>query len=225
MSIQTLANIRSRKLGVLIRDARLAEDMTIQECSQLLEVEPGLFQAWEEGNISPSLPELEVLSYCLNIPLSHFWSKKTKSEAISNTNLSDLAGFVGIRHRLIGALLRQMREKVNISSHSFSKLSGISIRRLNAYELGEYPIPLPELESMTELLGGNIEMFFDRTGRIGLWMLQQETIQDFLKLPPELQFFICKPVNRPFLEMAMKFSDMSADTLKALVESLPVNNL
>lgn len=220
MTIQAQVNLRSRKLGVLIRDARLAARRTIPECARTIGVTAGIFRAWEEGRRSPSLPELEVLSYALNLPLRRFWSKDATSDDASPTEALNLPAFVGIRQRLIGALLRQMREKASISPRALSGLSGISTAHLKAYELGERPIPLPELEGLTALLGGQIELLFDQTGHIGLWMVQQKAIQDFLQLSPELQNFVCKPVNRPYLELAMKLSGMSTDKLRSVAEDL-----
>ncbi|MBE3117779.1 MAG: helix-turn-helix domain-containing protein [Candidatus Atribacteria bacterium] len=220
MTIQAQVNLRSRKLGVLIRDARLAARRTIPECARTIGVTAGIFRAWEEGRRSPSLPELEVLSYALNLPLRRFWSKDATSDDASPTKALNLPAFVGIRQRLIGALLRQMREKASISPRALSGLSGISTAHLKAYELGERPIPLPELEGLTALLGGQIELLFDQTGHIGLWMVQQRAIQDFLQLSPELQNFVCKPVNRPYLELAMKLSGMSTDKLRSVAEDL-----
>ena len=59
MSIQTQVALRSRKLGVLIRDARLLARKTLPECAQLVGVTNGILRAWEEGRKAPSLPELE----------------------------------------------------------------------------------------------------------------------------------------------------------------------
>ncbi|MFA5872329.1 MAG: helix-turn-helix domain-containing protein [Anaerolineales bacterium] len=220
MTIQVQVNLRSRKLGVLIRDARLAARRTIPECARTIGVTAGIFRAWEEGRRSPSLPELEVLSYALNLPLRHFWSKDATSDDAPPTETLNLPAIIGIRQRLIGALLRQVREKASISPRALSGLSGISTAHLKAYELGERPIPLPELEGLTALLGGQIELLFDQTGHIGLWMVQQKAIQDFLQLSPELQNFVCKPVNRPYLELAMKLSGMSTDKLRSVAEDL-----
>ena len=80
MSIQVQVALRSRKLGVLIRDARLAARKTVPECAQLVGVTSGLLRAWEIGSKAPSLPELEVLAYSLHLPLSHFWSKNAMSD-------------------------------------------------------------------------------------------------------------------------------------------------
>jgi len=220
MSIQIQVNLRSRKLGVLIRDTRLAGRMTILECARITGVTAGIFRAWEEGRRSPSLPELEVLSYALHLPLHRFWSKDATSDDAPLTKAMNLPAFVGIRQRLIGALLRQMREKASISLRALSELSGISTAHLKAYELGERPILLPELEGLTALLGGQVELLFDQTGPIGLWMVQQKAIQEFLKLPPEMQNFVSNLVNLPYLELAMKLSGMSTNKLRSVAEDL-----
>jgi transcriptional regulator with XRE-family HTH domain len=220
MTIQAQVNLRSRKLGVLIRDARLSERKTIPECARVVGVTAGIFRAWEEGRISPSLPELEVLAYSMRLPLNRFWSKDAMSEDTPTNETLNLPAFVSIRQRLIGALLRQAREKANISIHALSEMSGISTNRIKFYELGERPIPLPELEGLTTLLGTQIETLFDQTGHIGLWMVQQKAIQEFLHLPNDLQNFVSKPVNRPYLELAKKLSGMSTDKLRSLAEDI-----
>ncbi len=220
MSIQVQVALRSRKLGVLIRDARLAARKTVPECAQLVGVTSGLLRAWEIGSKAPSLPELEVLAYSLHLPLSHFWSKDAMSDDGPVTESMNLPALIAIRQRMVGALLRQQRENASLSFQTLSEQSGLSISRLKAYEMGERPIPLPELEGLVALLGGQIEAVFDQTGRIGQWMIQQKAVQDFLQLPPELQNFVSRPVNRPYLELAMKLSGMSTQKLRSVAEDL-----
>jgi transcriptional regulator with XRE-family HTH domain len=220
MSIQAQVALRSKKLGVLIRDARLAARKTIPECAHITGVTSGVFRAWEEGRRAPSLPEVEVLSYALNLPMHRFWSKEATSDNLPLTEGLNLPQLVGVRHRLIGARLRQAREKAGISLRAFADLSGISAGRLKSYELGERPIPLPELEGLTVLLDGQVESLFDQAGPIGTWMVQQKAIQDFLLLPADLQNFVCKPVNRPYLELALKLSGMSTDKLRSVAEDI-----
>ena len=220
MSIHDQVAIRSKKLGVLIRDARLATHETISECAQAIGIQSGILRAWEEGSKAPSLPEIEILAYSLRQPLRHFWGKKAKSDDAPNTQSMNLPVLIGIRQRLVGAHLRQLRESVSMSLSALSELSGLSTSRLKSYEMGERPIPLPELEGLVVLLGGQIEAMFDQTGSIGQWMIQQKAIQDFLELPVELQNFVSKPVNRPYLELAMKLSEMSTDKLRSVAENL-----
>jgi transcriptional regulator with XRE-family HTH domain len=125
-----------------------------------------------------------------------------------------------LRQRMIGALLRQERNTASLSIKAVTQETGIPASRIKAYELGERAIPLPELEALLTALGGRIETFFDQSGPIGQWMTDQKSMQQFLGLPKELQAFVCQPVNRPYLELAMKLSSMSTDKLRSVAEGL-----
>ncbi len=220
MSIQTQVALRSKKLGVLIRDARLAAHKSIPECAIPIGVKSGILRAWEEGRLAPSLPELELLAYSLQQPLQQFWGKEARSDDFPKTEKMNLALMVGIRQKLVGAHLRQLRENASLSLTAVAEQTGMTTSRLRGYELGERPIPLPVLEALVALLGGQVETFFDKTGAVGQWMVQQKAVQDFLKLPAELQGFVSKPVNRPYLELALKLSNMSTDKLRSVAEDL-----
>lgn len=221
MDKKTQIKIRSKKLGVLIRDARLAARRNLKECGLAIGLKSGAaFKAYEEGRKSPSLPELETLVYYLDLPIDHFWSKETKSNDPLPVETLDLPKLVAVRQRKIGALLRQERTNASISIRNLAHETGITGARIKAYELGERPIPLPELEVLVSTLGGRIENFFDRSGPIGQWLTNEEAIQNFLELPEELREFASKPVNRPYLELAMKLSAMSKDKLRSVAEDL-----
>lgn len=218
--MQAQITIRAKKLGILIRDARLASRRSIKECAAAINVSNGIFKAYEEGRKAPSLPELETLVYYLELPIDHFWSNKSLSDAPERVSELNLPRLTGLRHRMIGALLRQERMSASLSMKSVAEQTGISTSRLKRYELGERPIPLPELEVILKVLGGRIETFFDQGGPIGLWMTQQRAIQQFLDMPVELQNFVCQPINRPYLDLARKLSDMSTDKLRSVAEDL-----
>lgn len=220
MDKKTQITIRAKKLGVLIRDARLAARRTVGECAKAIGVKSGTFRAYEEGRKAPSLPELETLVYYLDLPIDHFWGRQTKSNAPQPIETLDLPKLTAVRQRKIGALLRQERTNASISIRSLALETGISGARIKAYELGERPIPLPELEVLVTTLGGRIESFFDRSGPIGQWMMNEEAIQNFLELPEELRQFVALPVNRPYLELAKKLSGMSKEKLRSVAEDL-----
>jgi transcriptional regulator with XRE-family HTH domain len=220
MDKKTQITIRSKKLGVLIRDARIASRRNLKECAEAIGLKVGAFRAYEEGRKSPSLPELETLVYYLDLPIDRFWSKETKSDTPLPIDALDLSKLVAVRQRKIGALLRQERTNASISIRNLAHETGISGARIKAYELGERPIPLPELEVLISALGGRIESFFDRNGPIGQWLTNEEAIQNFLELPEELREFASKPVNLPYLELAMKLSNMSKEKLRSVAEDL-----
>ena len=220
MDKKTQITIRSKKLGVLIRDARTHARRSIKECSDAVGITSGIFRAYEEGRKSPSLPELETLVYYLDLPIDHFWSREIKSNTPLPIETLDLPKLLAVRQRKIGALLRQERTNASISIRNLAHETGISGARIKAYELGERPIPLPELEVLVTSLGGRIETFFDRSGPIGQWLTNEEAVQNFLELPEELRNFVAMPVNRPYLELAMKLSNMSKDKLRSVAEDL-----
>ena len=220
MDFHTQITLRTKKLGLLIRDARMAERRSIKECADAIGISPVLFHAYEEGQHAPSLPELETLVFYLKLPINHFWGREVRSTAASPVESLDLTRLTGLRQRMIGARLRQARNNVNMSLKLISDRTGISVPRLKSYELGERPVPVPELESILAVLGSRIETLFDQSGPIGKWMSGQKTVQKFSELPEEIQNFVCQLVNRPYLELAMKLSDMPKDRLRSVAEGL-----
>ncbi len=220
MSLQVQITLRTRKLGVLIRDARMAARKTITEMSKAMGISVALLRAYEEGRKAPSLPELEVLAYYLNLPIQHFWSSEALSDDSARTEPINLAQLVSLRQRIIGAMLRQKRLQTSISIKGLAFETGISQARLNGFEKGAHAISLPELEAVLSVIGGRVEAFFDQNGPVGKWMSDQAAQQEFLKLSPELRAFVCTPVNRPYLELALNLSQLSTEKLRSVAESL-----
>lgn len=220
MDTKSQIAIRSKKLGILIRDARMVARRNVKECADAIGIKSGIFRAYEEGRRAPSLPELETLVYFLDLPIDHFWGKEIKSNAPLPYENLDLPKLLAVRQRKIGALLRQERMNASVSIRNLAHETGISGARIKAYELGERPIPLPELELLVTTLGGQIESLFDRSGPVGQWLMNEEAIQQFLEMPMELRQFVAMPVNRPYIELAMKLSNMSKDKLRSVAEDL-----
>jgi transcriptional regulator with XRE-family HTH domain len=220
MSLQVQIALRTRKLGVLIRDARMAARKTVSETAKDIGISTSFLRAYEEGRKAPSLPELEVLAYYLDLPIQHFWSSEALSDDAARTEQIDLNRLAGLRHRIIGILMRQKRLQASISIKALALETGISPSRLTAYEMGEKAIPLPELEAILSVLGGRVETFFDQNGPVGKWMNDQEAMRQFLQLSPELRAFVCMPVNRPYLELARNLSQLSTDKLRSVAEGL-----
>ncbi|NCP86372.1 MAG: hypothetical protein CO094_00500 [Anaerolineae bacterium CG_4_9_14_3_um_filter_57_17] len=220
MSLQAQINLRTRKLGVLIRDARMAARKTLSETAKAIGVTPATLRAYEEGRKSSSLPELEVLAYYLDLPIQHFWSHEALSDDASRTAPINLTALAALRHRIIGTILRQKRLQASISLKALALETSIAHGKLTAYEMGEKPIPLAELEAVLTILGGRVETFFDQNGPVGKWMNEQQAIQEFLQLPLELRAFVCMPVNRPYLELASNLSMLSTEKLRSVAEGL-----
>ncbi len=221
MMINPLAiSIRSKKLGVLIRDSRLSHNKTVGECASAIGVSPETFEDYELGEQSPSLPEAELLAFYLNMPFEHFWGATALSEGEDAPNKIDPQQLVGLRQRMIGVQIRSTRMGANLPIENIADRAGISADKLEDYEMGKKPIPLPELEALVVSLNLSIRDFQDKHSQIGQWFIQQRAIKDFLDLPPEAQAFVCKPVNRPYIELAQRLSEMSVDRLRTVAEVL-----
>jgi transcriptional regulator with XRE-family HTH domain len=213
--------IRAKKLGVLIREARLNAEKEIAECAQAMGISPETFAAYENGSQAPSLPELETLAFFLNIPTEYFWERATLSTGqVERPALESIGSLLPLRHRIISVLLRKSRLEADISLEELSRYVEISPDQLKRYESGEQPVPLPALEVISVALNLSIREFQDQSGPIGRWAMQRKAIEGFLELPPEMQQFVSKPVNLPYLELAQRLSEMSVDRLRNVAEGL-----
>lgn len=221
MPINPMAiSLRAKKLGVLIRDARMANRKTLQECAEALSISSERFEQYEMGEESPSLPELEILAFYLEVPLDHFWGDQAISETDPRLSQLDLDQLLGLRQRIIGARLRKLRTEAGIEDQELAELAGMTKDQLAAYELGEQSIPLPELEALATALEQPLKDFQDTQGAIGDWVRQQYVAKHLMELPVELQTFISRPVNRPYIELAQRLSEMEVDRLRAVAEGL-----
>jgi len=181
MAIDEKVELRNKKLGVLIRDARLSTNHSMKDCAEAMGVTSGFYKSYEEGRRSPSLPELETLAYFLDLPIAQFWSKKVLVDDRKPLEAMDIASLMKIRNKIIGVKLRSLRLETGTSLKSLSEQSGISTPRLTKYEMGENPIPSSVLEGLLELLDRNIDEFVDQDGPIGQWLDEGKAIQDFLE--------------------------------------------
>jgi transcriptional regulator with XRE-family HTH domain len=211
--------LRAKMIGVLLRDARLNAERTIEECAYLLRVAPEEMEAWEFGDSAPSLPQVELLAYYLGVPVSHFWGTETL-EARHGRHVDIQLEYIALRNRMVGALLRQGREEVNLSLEAVSEASGIPVERLQNYELGEMSIPMHELSVLSGIVKQNTNYFLESSGHIGELLAIREEWKHFNELPEEKRRFAANPRNVGFIEIAIMLSKMPADNLREVGASI-----
>lgn len=213
-------SLRAKKLGALLADARMAKGKDAETCAKAMGVSPETYMDYETGQATPSLPELELLAYYLDVPLEHFWEDKPIARQVKLETEVDLSPLLALRNRLIGATLRKYRLQAELSPEDVAAKAGIEPDLLENYELGQIPVPVSTLEILADILGVGMKEFYDKKGPVGKWVSQQQMIQDFMRLPPEMQAFVSKPVNQPYLELAQRLSDLSVDKLRSVAEVL-----
>lgn len=213
--------LRQKKLGVLILDARLATGRTVAECAHVLGVPQETFYAYEQGEKAPSLPEVEALAYFFNLPVNHFsGSTAISTNGALETKKNKLHRIIDIRQRIVGTLLRLAREEKGLTVEVLGKRTGIPASEIEQYETGARPIPVPILEVLAGTLGRAMIEFQDMHGPVGAWLREQRTLQQVAAMPEELQNFVFKPINRPYLEIAKRLSEIEVDRLRAVAEGL-----
>jgi transcriptional regulator with XRE-family HTH domain len=214
------ALLHRKILGVKIRHARVRSGLSLKEVGEALGVSAGLISDMEFGRRDVSLPQLEVMAFLFNIPVIYFWSDEPIEEA--NREFPTLEA-MALRQRIIGVLLRQARAEAGRSQEDLAKALGVPASRISNYEFGKTEIPLHELEALADYLNVSLSYFMDQG------LLPQETgggaatldeIAQFSQLPKEVREFLLNPANLLYINISMRLSELSADTLRDLAEGL-----
>jgi len=212
--------LRNRIIGLLIRSSRERARKTKRECAKALGVSPATLTAYEEGRKPISLPELEVLAYVLDTPMTRLLEAESEPAGGEEEQVP-LQEVLALRHRIVGALLRQARLEAEVPLKELAEVLGCSTGRLSAYEYGERPIPLAELELLARHLRLPLKYFMDsQEGPVGEWHRQEEAARRFRELPRDVQDFIIRPANIKYLEVAMRLAQMPAGGLRGIAEGL-----
>ena len=165
--------LRTKMTGALIRQARMTAGKSLKETAALIGTTSGILSSYEKGRRGISLPELELLAFHLDVPLRSLTSA-SKADARKKPEFNP-AVMVSLRQHFIGAMLKAHRTEAELSLRQLAKSVGLSSARLAAYEQGERPIPLPELEALAEGLHHNLKEYMDSRGPIGEWEAVQES--------------------------------------------------
>jgi len=211
--------IRAKMIGVLLRDARLKAGRSLDDCARLLHVGADQVERWEYGDDVPSLPQLELLAFYLDVPVSHFWGVDTL-EATSEDYVSVQDEYLSLRTRMIGALLRIAREDAGITLEALAEQTAVPIEQITGYEAGDEPVPMHELTVISNVLKKNVSYFLESGSHLGDWLSMREEWKHFTNLPVEVRKFVANPLNLGFIEIAIMFSQMPADKLRNIGASV-----
>lgn len=220
MNPEFAITLRAKKLGVLLKDARQHAGKTMKESGESVGISGSTIGSFEKGVSSPSLPELEILSHFFNMPIDHFWKDTIISQEEDAASSLDKEAFFKNRNWQIGQKLNEARLDLDITYEEITDKTGVTYGRMKRFETGETPIPLPELELLSNTLKIPMAEFFEQESSIGQWISAQENIDQFLSLPIDIQHFVTKPTNQPYIEVAQKLSQLSADQLRTIAESI-----
>jgi transcriptional regulator with XRE-family HTH domain len=212
--------LRAKILGVLMRDARLANGTTEAEVAHVLGVSEDQVRDWEYGREAPSLPQLEMLAFYLDIPVSHFWSTKTMSAEQDERQVPQGGSYGELRDRIIGAMLTSARQGAKLSQEELANATGLTPEKIAAYEYGHQSIPFPELTSISTAVRQSISYFLESENRIGSELALREEYRRFTELPEQMRAFVTQPVNQAFIDIAMRLSRLQVQELREVGENI-----
>jgi hypothetical protein len=69
-------------------------------------------------------------------------------------------------------------------------------------------------------MGVTLDAFVDHDSEVGLWHQLHAEFEQFKDLPGDLRSFVLRPINRSYLELAMKLAEMPAGQLRSIAEGI-----
>ncbi len=207
--------LRSKILGILLRKARTKAGKSQKECAQALNCSPHTISQYERGRKDISLPELEVLAYLFNVPLTHFWDEEAAFE--EEEKKMPPPEKMTIRRKIIGVMLRQARLEAGLTQKECARALHCPASRISQYEHGERALPLSELEVLAALCQVPITDFLDDQ----LFPPDQaHDLERLVELPPDVKDFVLEPLNLPYIKAAMRLSKVTVETLREFADHL-----
>ena len=221
MPNQEVSELRNRILGIRIRNARDQARISRRECAAAIGVSVNRFAGYETGQKAISLPELEMLARFLEIPFSTFREDTSVNEGdTSRETIPNPSIFLPLRQRIVGAKVKQLRTNINKTQREIAELLGCSSSTMSDYEYGRRAIPVAELEVLCRELNVSLDYFIDHDSEVGQWHMRQQEYKRIDDMPGEIREFVLRPINRRYLELAIKLSKMPASSLRAIAEGL-----
>jgi transcriptional regulator with XRE-family HTH domain len=212
--------IRNRMIGVLLRQARLEANKSVDRCAEALDRDPAFVTQAEEGRQALTLPQLETLADLFKVPVSRLIDDQQPVGAQPAAEMPPYEKIRLFRRKIIGVTLRQARLEAGQSLEDLAAELEMLPEDLDRIELGEVQLPFVKLRTWAELLDIPFEKL--SPGKPASPTPKQPSGNgDALEhLPPDVRDFVLQPINIPYLQIAAKLSQMPADTLRQVASGL-----
>lgn len=207
--------VERKIIGVMMIAARERAHRTTKQVAQRLGVSTGRMRQYETGVREISLPELELLSLYLQVPLSYFLNFEAKVEEELPPPLQP-EKMIKLR-ALLGERIKNVRSAAGKTRDECAEFLGIKPSTLARYERGLGDIPITELQRLAKFVGVNLFYFIVEQKDEQSDLLDLEKLA---RLPKDVRGFALDSQNLPYLRMAQKFSDLPTSKLKELGEIL-----
>ncbi len=144
--------LRAKKLGIKLTLARQKMNLSLEDLAQKMGMQPDEINQFEKGITPPSLPQIQVLSSILEMPIDDLVNTQVLEPIQQEISPDSLPRYFEIRNKMLGIQIKKNRFQQNQSLEQLSTLCEISASDLEMYESGVKPIPLPVLQKISEVL-------------------------------------------------------------------------
>ncbi len=206
-------------LGIFSKDAREKARRKVRDAAESIGMTSSMLSALESGRRSITLPELEALAYTYDVPIRHFLYNAQFLTAEKREPI-DLNRLVAIRQKMISTKLRQLRAERNLHLAELAKKTGLTVRRIKAYENGVRPIPLSDLELIAAAVELEADFFLEYQGPVGEWELTGNPTTNFKNFLPTSASSPRSLLHEPYLRLAMKLSELPVGRLRDIAEGI-----
>lgn len=216
-----LPETRAQRIGRTLAIQREINHKPVEETAKYLGISPDDWMRFETGDSSPSLPQLESLSYFFHVPLDIMLTD-TAAGITKEVDPSKVAALISLRDRIIAATIKRTRMEQNRSQNDLALSLETDEATITELESGKISIPLPDLEVICSELGISMKTL----SSVQDMNSQQEanTIpaknEESLSLPQDLYDFVANAANLPYIQLAKKLSEMDAGKLRGIAEGL-----
>jgi len=177
-------------VAAAMHQLRVSAGLDLEACASALETSREQYQRYEAGDDEPSLPQLEILSRALGVPVSRFWTvlqpRPSQAPALPPSTV------LAIRRRMIGVSLRQARLGAGKALAECGEAVGEPAGVISAYELGTKEIPFRTLHRLGGFLGVPMEYFADEE-LVSPSETEGPAQNDVTRLPADLRGFVLQP--------------------------------
>jgi transcriptional regulator with XRE-family HTH domain len=213
--------IRNKIIGILVKRARIQADKSQQECAQFLDCTPSAYRRYEQGKRGFSLPQLESLALLFDLPVASLWDDGYELPEEATAVPTPVDQVMLLRRKMLAVRLRQLRQAAGLSMREMGKALDCSPYMISKYEQGAREIPLSELEIAAERCGQSMtELLDDEAIPLSPAEQRRRMLDRLDELPPDMRDFVLNPTNTLYLRIAMLASNLEADQLRQIAETL-----
>lgn len=221
-----LITIRAKKLGIRLIDLREKYHYSVDELAGYLGITPDELIDAEQGIKSLSLSRLEALAALYRLPLESILEWDVRSKTLTDQKKTYASKSAVLHDHILAVYLKKARLAQHMTPAAFADSCGMPLEDYLQFENAEKPIPYPLLDALCSQL--NLDITRMKQSKSVSTPAPAPTLPaekpaettPAAHLPTDLQEFIGRPSNQPYLELAKKISEYDVNRLRKIAESL-----